>query len=157
MSSTTSAQTWRHFPRYMIAAMLVVVAVNVRFIVLAVATFPGAASSDDFDTSNNYNKVLANVAAQNALGWNEQASATDGRAVIDLTGPHHTPLAGAALIAQAQRPIGTDTPITLSFQESPPGHFTATTALPAPGQWDLMLHLSQGGHQVRVTRRVLAK
>src|ERR1700678_2513841 len=107
MAAVTSAAGWRQFPRYMILAMLFVVAVNARFIYVAIATFPGAASNDDFDTSNRYNSVLAAVGAQNALGWTEQAHAEGGVATIDLAGPDHRALVGATVSAQAERPIGT--------------------------------------------------
>jgi len=156
MAAVTSAAGWRQFPRYMILAMLFVVAVNARFIYVAIATFPGAASNDDFDTSNKYNTVLAAVDAQNALGWTEQARADRGIATIDLRGPDHRPLVGATLTAQAERPIGTAAPLDISFREATPGHYVGTPALPGNGQWDLQLRVAAGGHQVRVTRRVIA-
>ncbi len=157
MAATTTADTWRKFPRYMIYAMLVVVVVNVRFIYLAVDTFPGAATNDDFDTSNNYNSVLRAVAAQNALGWTEQASTNAGRPVLDLTGPGHKPLTGAAITAQAERPIGTDAPTLVTFTETTPGHYLAAQPLPLPGQWDLELQIAATGHHVKLTRRIVAK
>jgi nitrogen fixation protein FixH len=141
----------------MILAMLFVVAVNARFIYVAIATFPGAASNDDFDTSNRYNSVLAGVAAQNALGWTEQARADGSTATIDLTGPDHRPLAGAIVTAGAERPIGTAAPLDVAFREAVPGHYVATTVFPQAGQWDLRLRIAADGHQVRVTRRVIVK
>jgi nitrogen fixation protein FixH len=152
-----TADTWRHFPRYLILAMGLVVAVNVRFIVLAVATFPGAATNDDFDTSNRYNAVLEAAAAQDALGWSELASARDAVPVIDLTGPDHKPLAGATLSVQAERPLGNADALPVSFLQIAPGHFVAAGPLPERGQWDLRLQVVQGGHKVRVTRRILVK
>ncbi len=157
MAATTSTETWKHFPRYLIAAMLVVVAVNVRFIYIAVSTFPGAASSDDFDTSNRYDAILRAVAAQDALGWSESASAQGMAAVVDLAGPDHKPLAGAAVTANAERPLGSDAVIAVSFKESSPGHYVATSVLPLPGQWDLKLHVVQSGHEARVTRRIVIR
>jgi nitrogen fixation protein FixH len=155
--ATITAGTWRNFPRYMILAMGLVVAVNVRFIYIAVATFPGAASSDDFDTSNRYNTVLAAVAAQDALGWSERASAQGAVPVVDLTGPGQRKLADAQLVAQAERPLGNSALVDMSFAETSPGHYVGSTALPAPGQWDLRLQITQGAHHARVTRRILIK
>jgi nitrogen fixation protein FixH len=157
MAAVTSAAGWRQFPRYMMLAMLFVVAVNARFIYVAIATFPGAASNDDFDTSNRYNSVLAGVAAQNALGWTEQARADGSTATIDLTGPDHQALVGATVTATAERPIGTDAPLDVSFREAAPGHYVGMPALPGSGQWDLQLRVAADGHQVRVTRRVIVK
>ena len=146
---------WRHFPRYMIAAMLLVFAVNVRFIVIAVSSFPGAASNDDFDTSNRYNAVLAAAAAQDALGWTEHLSAPGRAPVLDLAGPGGA-LAGAVVTATAERPLGQSEPIALTFHEAAPAHYASSTVLPLKGQYDLRLRIVQGGHEVRVTRRVLA-
>jgi nitrogen fixation protein FixH len=157
MAATTSTETWKHFPRYMIAAMLVVIAVNVRFIWIAVSTFPGAASSDDFDTSNRYDAILRAVDAQNKLGWTVAATAQDVAAALDLAGPDHKPLTGATISSQAERPLGTDPAIALTFKETAPGHYVAAPALPMHGQWDLKLRIDQGNHTVRVTRRIVVK
>ena len=157
MAATTSTEAWRSFPRYMIAAMLFVVAVNVRFVWIAVSTFPGAASSDDFDTSNNYNSILSAVAVQNALGWSERAG-NQGRApLVDITGRDQKPLAGAQVTAVAERPVGVFKPVAMTFSEASPGHYIGTQALPMPGQWDIKLRIAQGGHTARVTRRIVVK
>jgi nitrogen fixation protein FixH len=157
MTAATSAAGWRQFPRYMIMAMLFVVAVNARFIYVAISTFPGAASNDDFDTSNRYNAVLSAVDAQNALGWVERAGTEGGMATVDITGPDHHQLTGATVTAQAERPIGTAEPIYVTFREATPGHYVAATTLPQMGQWDLRLRIAASGHRVRITRRVIVK
>ncbi len=157
MAALTSGAGWRQFPRYMILAMAFVVAVNARFIYVAIETFPGAATNDDFDTSNRYNEVMAAVATQNALGWSERARTQGSTAVVDLAGPDHKPLTGAVVTAQAERPIGTDAPVQVAFREASPGHYVAIGVLPAPGQWDLRLRISADGHQARVTRRVIVE
>jgi nitrogen fixation protein FixH len=154
--STTTADQWRHFPRYMMLAMALVMGVNARFIYKAVTTFPGAASSDDFDTSNAYDSVLAAKARQDALGWTEQVSAHGNVPVISLTGPGGVVLDNAVVTAQAERPIGTDVPLVLNFTRAG-GVYAANSALPAGGQWDLRLDVWQAGHEVRVTRRLIIK
>ena len=153
--STVGAVTWKNFPRYMTAAMLFVVAVNVRFIMIAVTTFPGAASNDDFDTSNRYNAVMQAAAAQDALGWTERASVAGGLAAIDLAGAGKQALTGATVLAAAERPLGTDPAINLTFHETTHGHYVADAGLPAKGQYDLRLRISVSGHQVMITRRIL--
>lgn len=160
---------WKHFPRYMIAAMALVVAVNVRFIVLAVATFPGAATADDFDTSNRYNAVLAAQARQDALGWQESVSAAGRRLAVTLTGRAGEALRPAAITARAQRPLGDSAPVPVALRETAPGHYEAVADLPGPGQWDVVLSMippqpgaagrtaAGGVDHVRVTRRVIVK
>ena len=94
---------WKYFPRIMIGIMLLVMAVNVRFITLAVATFPGTASADDFDTSNRYNAVMDADAKQTALGWTERASVAHGVAMLDLAGPGGAAQQGLGPYGQARR------------------------------------------------------
>jgi nitrogen fixation protein FixH len=148
---------WKYFPRIMIGIMLLVMAVNVRFITLAIATFPGTASSDDFDTSNRYNAVLDADARQAALGWRERASVNQHLAVLDLSGPSGAPLAGAIIQVHAARPLGADQAIPLAFRETVPGHFVATTTLPLPGQWDLQCRINSVDHVALVTRRIVVQ
>jgi nitrogen fixation protein FixH len=154
---TISNPAWKHFPRYMILAMGVVVAVNIRFIYVAVKTFPGAATADDFDTSNRYDKIMQAAAAQDALGWQENVTAQARHVSIDLQGPGHGALPGAQISMQAQRPLGNMAAVPLDARELAPGHFVSVQALPQPGQWDVVLRVSHGGHTAHVTRRVIIK
>lgn len=153
----TTNSAWRNFPRYVILAMAFVVAVNARFIFIAVRTFPGAATADDFDTSNQYDAILAAAAAQASLGWTEQASTKGAVVMVDVTGPDNQALAGALATAKARRPLGPDMQTTLTFHEITPGHYVATGTLPRLGQWDLALSLARSGHVAHVTRRVVVK
>jgi nitrogen fixation protein FixH len=77
--------------------------------------------------------------------------------VVDLTGPDQKPLTGVTLTSDAERPLGTDASLALTFSETAPGHYVASTALPVRGQWDLKLHVVQAGHNARVTRRLVIK
>lgn len=153
--AATTADAWRNFPRYMLAAMAVVVAVNARFIYLALDTFPGAATTNDFDTSNSYNQILAAAEAQARLGWQEEAAAPSGLPRVTLSA-HGAPLKDAVLTGTAERPLGAMAPITLRFTQTAEGSFTADRALPRRGQWDLRLRIVAQGQEARVTRRVVA-
>ena len=66
---------WRFFPWALIAALGVVVAVNIGMAVVgAAARFPGTAVDDAFDHSNDYDKVLATAEREAALGWTVQTA-----------------------------------------------------------------------------------
>jgi nitrogen fixation protein FixH len=49
---------WRWFPHAMIAALGLVIAVNLYMVYDAYRTFPGVAGRDGFDLSNEYKRVL---------------------------------------------------------------------------------------------------
>lgn len=57
MTRTGAGFGWKYFPYYLIGAMAVVVAVNARFITIAVTTFPGEVTAQDFETSNRYDTI----------------------------------------------------------------------------------------------------
>jgi nitrogen fixation protein FixH len=148
---------WRLYPWAMASAMGLVFAVNAGMVWWALATFPGAATSDSFDTSNEYNRVLAAVDRQNALGWTISAESDAHRPVLRLASPDGHPLSGAAIEATATRPLGPPESIHLIFHAADGGRYVADTELARPGQWDLMLHIAKAGNEMRVTRRVTAK
>jgi nitrogen fixation protein FixH len=149
----TTVDGWRHFPRYLILAMGVVMAVNVRFIYFAVTTFPGEVGQDEFGMSNHYDSVLAAKAAQDSLGWTASLRSEGMTPLLHLAGPDGRPLAGAVVTAQAERPIGTDAPLALGFTER--GLEYTGVALPAGGQWDLRLIIRRANQEIRITRRLI--
>lgn len=146
---------WSHFPIWLCIAMGLVFAVNARFIYVAVTTFPGTPTMDDFDTSNEYNKVLSAVDRQNALGWHVRANDTAAPAIL-LTDKQGQPLTGATVEAVARRPLGNDADVPAKLTQTAPGRYELTPGLRA-GQWDLLLHISADGHDMRVTRRVIVR
>lgn len=146
---------WRYFPHWTIGLLFVVVAVNGFMAYEAVGSFPGTATDADFDTSNRYDKVLADEARQAQLGWNVEASAAERRAVITLATREGAKLEGARVVAIAQRPAGGQADQRLQFRATSPGRYVADTALPEEGQWQLQIAVTEGGRQYRATRRIL--
>lgn len=162
MSGTTAMQppktrtAWSRFPVWLIVAMGFVFVVNARFIMVAFQTFPGAASSADFDTSNSYNRILSSVESQNALGWHVRADTAGAMPVIVLSGKDGAPMTTATVEGMARRPVDNEPDVAVTFTQTGPGHFILATPL-RQGQWDLLLRIAQGEQQMRVTRRVLVR
>lgn len=148
---------WAYYPWFMAAAMLLVFAVNGVFIADALGTFPGAAANDGFDMSNDYDRVLAAVDAQNALGWDMRADVDAGHPVLLLKDKTGQGLAGADVTATATRPLGAPTANEISFRDAGGGRYFGSVALPMPGQWELALRISAQGHGIHISRRVLVK
>jgi nitrogen fixation protein FixH len=149
---------WSHFPLFLIAAMGVVMAVNAMLMIDAFRTFPGAAPNDGFDMSNAYDGVFRAAAAQRALGWTVQADVADGaHPSLKLTDARGAPIVGAVVKANAERPLGEPMSREFALADQGGGRYIAAGSLPALGQWDLMLRVDAEGHEMRVTRRVLAR
>ena len=147
---------WRFFPLAVVAGLGLVVVVNAGLIYAALRTFPGQAGKEDFALSNHYDAVLDREQREAALGWSVVA-VTDaaGRPEVTLTDRNGAPLNGASVAASAERPLGAPEEQALAFREATPGHYVASAALPAPGQWELTLSASYGGHDIAATRRVI--
>lgn len=151
----TQTSGWRYFPHWSIAALGVVVVVNVYMAYCAIHSFPGTATEADFATSNRYDAVLAAEAQQKALGWQADASVDAGRAVIVLQTREGKKLEGARVVALAQRPAGGEADHRLDFRATTPGRYVADSVLPEHGQWELQVYASVNGREFRVTRRIL--
>jgi len=147
---------WERFPLYLIASMLVVFAVNGRFIYKAVTTFPGEASGDDFDLSNRYDAVLQNVARQAALGWKIDAKVDRAALHLFLKAKDGGKLVGAQVAADVMRPMGPEHLQQVVFVEHAPGVYDAPVALET-GQWDAMLRIEAGHDKMRVTQRIIVR
>lgn len=145
---------WNRFPHYLIAAMLVVVAVNVRFITIAVRSFPGEVTKQDFETSNHYDAVLERAAAQAALGYKIALRAEPGQLVLALRDRAGAAVGGAAISATIRRPLGDPDRQALHFAEIAPGQYRAAAA-PGSGQWDVDLVIGAGTNRLVRTERVV--
>ena len=148
---------WDWFPWAVAASLVVVIVINAGMIWTALRTFPGAAGADGFDLSNDYNKVLAAAARQQALGWRFAARLGEGnRIAVRLADRAGAPLAGAQLSAVAERPVGPRAVTPLAFHELVPGRFVADRSLPM-GRWDVLLTARAGGQLLTTTVRVVAE
>jgi nitrogen fixation protein FixH len=148
---------WRWFPHAMIAALGLVIAVNLYMVYDAYHTFPGVAGRDGFDLSNEYGRVLATAQRQTELGWQIEAEVADGRfPVLRLTDRTGAPMRASGINAQAERPVGPTDSTALTFREAGDGRYQADTSLYS-GQWDMMLTVQADGQDYRATRRVVVK
>ncbi|MBS0558738.1 MAG: FixH family protein [Proteobacteria bacterium] len=157
MAQARERSSWRWFPHWLALAMAAVFAVNAYMVYAAVTSFPGAAGTDGFDLSNDYRKILAAEQKQAALGWHVEAAAdSEHRAHLRLTDKAGAPLAGAAVTAQAERPVGPPDRTALAFHAAPGGDLVADTTL-FSGQWDVLITVQSDGRTLTATRRLLVR
>lgn len=150
--------SWRWFPWAIVGSLAIVVVVNAGMMWAALSTFPGAAGGDGFDLSNHYDRVLDTAAREAALGWKlESVVDASGLASITLTDRSGAPLNGAQVAATAQRPLGPERDVPMTFRAAGNGRYVALPALPEKGQWDLLLIATVDGRSVTATRRVIVR
>ena len=152
-----SQSNWRIFPWVIAGGLGVVVAVNITLAVLATRSFPGNVGSDGFTLSNRYNEVIQTARHGESLGWKINTDLLDGRPRIVPVNRAGATLAGALVQVVAHRPLGDETPVEFTLRGDEGGTHVATTALPAPGQWDLTVTVTANGESVTSTHRVVRK
>jgi nitrogen fixation protein FixH len=147
---------WRLFPVAVIAGLAVVVAVNAGLVYAALESFPGKSGDAGFALSNHYDAVLEQVRRGSELGWVMEATTDDaGRAVVTVTARDGSPLPGATVTGFGERPLGAPEMHRLRFHDNDLGRYVADAPMPMPGQWDLTLSVSSGGHDMAATRRII--
>jgi nitrogen fixation protein FixH len=147
---------WRLFPLAVVAGLGLVIVVNVGMVYAALHSFPGQAGNAGFELSNHYDAVIEREQREASLGWTVVARAdAAGRPEVRLTDRDGSPLRGASVAASAERPLGAPDTRSFVLHEIAAGNYVAETALPTPGQWELTLSASLGGHGMAATRRVI--
>lgn len=143
----------RRFTGYHITAILVgffaiVIAVNFYMARMATSTFGGVLAENGYVASQDYNKWIAESAAQDRLGWSIAARVEQGHLLIDTKG-----VDGAVLEVIAEHPLGQidDQPIAMTALGAT--QYRSLQPMPA-GRWKLRVMLSQGGRQARYLAEV---
>ena len=114
----------------------IVIAVDVSFAVAAYRTFPGEVSVTPYEDGILYNKTLAQLAAQEKLGWRAAAAAEHDAVVLIVRDKADRPVRGLAVTAKLERPATEAGRLTPRFAETAPGRYEAR--LPdVTGAWDL--------------------
>jgi nitrogen fixation protein FixH len=115
----------------------VVIAVDTTFAMLAMRTFPGEVSVTPFEDGLLYNKRLAQLAAQEKLGWRAAAFVGgSGELVADIRGRDGQPVSGLSVTAELQRPATEVGRLKVAMTETHPGRYVARPAA-AGSAWDV--------------------
>jgi nitrogen fixation protein FixH len=132
----------------------VVIAVDVSFAVMAYRTFPGEVSVTPYEDGLVYNKTLAQLAAQEKLGWKAAASAEPGAVVLMVRDRAGAPVRALRVTAKLERPATETGRLNLAFRETAPGRYEAPIGR-AGGAWDLSAEAHDAhGHLFVAERRL---
>jgi nitrogen fixation protein FixH len=144
----------RWIPWVFVGGMALVVAVNMVLVFAALTTFTGVTTGQSYDRGRAYNAVLAEAARQDALGWTPRVAFGGGMLDVSVTDREGQPVRGR-LEGVLLRPLeGREVP--LDFVAAGPGRFRAAPALPARGQWEARLALTDGrGDRLDIRQRII--
>lgn len=151
MTSAAIDRTFRirgwHVLLGFIAFFGVVAAVNVGFVVMSIRSFPGQVSVTPYEDGLIHDRKLAQIAAQERLGWRAGAAAAPNAVVVEMRDRDGAPLNGLALEGKLERPATEAGRLTLRFRETAPGRYVARPGA-LTGAWDLTA-VAAGAHGER--------
>ncbi|MBB3357124.1 MULTISPECIES: FixH family protein [unclassified Novosphingobium] len=135
--------TGRHMAAILITFFGVVIIVNVVMARLALSTFGGVVVENSYVASQNFNRWLGEARSEKALGFAGSIARDEtGALAVVLNDAQGHAIAGAAVTALAEHPLGLRDDLALSLNETAPGHYRA--ALPG-GRWRIKLKVVQHG------------
>lgn len=157
--STTAAPTgfritgW-HFLAMIVGFFAVVIGVDVSFAVVAYRTHPGEVSVTPYEDGLIYNKKIAQMRAQEALGWRAGAGPEAGKVVVVIEDRAGKPVSGLSLGGKLERPATEAGRIVPRFHETAPGRYEAAER-GLSGAWDLTAEArDRAGHSFELERRL---
>lgn len=136
--------TGRHLLYALLGFFGVMLVANVIFIWLALSTFSGATSKTAYEDGLAFNERLDAAADQKARGWQGELRTEGDRVVLTMERADGRPLGGLTLDALFLRPTHDGMDRRLPMSEIAPGRYSAPLALPAPGNWDVIVTGSDG-------------
>lgn len=131
----------------------VVIAVDVAMAVYAYKTFPGEVSVTPYEDGVAYNKTLAQLAAQEKLGWKVGIAPEQSRALeVEFRDRDGKPLDGLTLTGKMERPATETGRLTPKFKAIGPGYYQADLK-PVSGAWDVTIHARNAKGDLFVAER----
>jgi len=139
MPSTASNErrlSGRHVLIAFVGFFGVIFAVNGYFLYSALATHTGVVSQEPYRKGLLYNDRIAADERQAELGWTHNLdAATDGRFTLSVTDKAGAPVAGLRIEATVGRPSTIEFDRQLTFRETIPGTYAASSDPLAAGTW----------------------
>lgn len=142
--------TGKHVLLWMVGFFAVIIAVNGTMAALAISTFNGLTKETAYVDGLAYNKTLAAIDAQQALGWTVDTTIDrPGDRQVGLTMSYKdsgsTPINRLNVRAEFVRPVSEGSDFTVPLAASGDGLYQVTTEVPLPGQWSINIVASREG------------
>lgn len=136
------------------AFFAVVIGVDVSFAVMAYRTHPGQVSVTPYEDGLLYNQHIAQLKAQERLGWRAAAAAEPDKVMVEFLDAAGAPLSGLTFTAKMERPATETGRLIPRFVETARGRYEAQVG-GITGAWDLTAEArDRDGHIFQLTRRL---
>ncbi|MDZ3832870.1 MAG: FixH family protein [Sphingopyxis sp.] len=125
-----------HMTAILVAFFGVVIVVNFAMARFAMSTFGGKVVENSYVASQHYNEWLDRAAAQEQLGWKEEAALDADRHIRLAVRKDGRPLTSLMVTATLSHPLGRAEPVAVRFVTASDGTLRSVDAVPA-GRWRL--------------------
>lgn len=146
-------------PWLIVPFFAVIFIVNGIMVDEALTTWRGVETDHPYEDGNAYQKVLDAAHKQAKLGWQvhlalDAADRNHANIAVTMRDKTGAPIYGAKVHARIIRPVqeGYDSEVLL--REMGNGRYAAETAIPLPGQWDIVIAAWQDGNEYQLKQRV---
>jgi nitrogen fixation protein FixH len=148
--------TGKHVLAMLIAFFAVIFAVNFGMMWVAIQTMPGLDVKSSYEASQNFNRQLDAISSQDGRGWQvDVRMPTTGKGLIELVlhDKSGALLSGLQVEARFERPTDKRLDIALPLNAKAQGQYWAPLPDLMPGQWDLVIEISEKGQRAHVSKR----
>ena len=147
---------WRFTGRHMFGVLIVmfgvIIAVNLTMARYAVTTFGGTVVDNSYVATREYNRWLAEAAAQKRLEWHLETELGPQRRLRITVDRAGAPINGRISVI-ASHPLGRAPDRPIDFARVGEGHYLAKEMLP-PGRWLLNITVRKNRDVAHFTRDV---
>lgn len=148
-------------PWLFVAGMALVVLVNGIMVYIAVSSFTGLQTEDNYKRGLNYNEVLASERAEAGLGWTVEIgfAETGGRARLSVRAADRdgNPLNDAGVSVRLIRPVQAGHDMDVKLAAAGEGLYAAEIELPLRGQWDILARIRHPSGNYSTAKRIVAR
>ena len=145
-----------HVAAAMVAFFAVIVVVNITMATFAAQSWTGLVVKNSYVASQNYNRLLEEGRAQEALGWTSRLEARSDRIVLTLTDAGGEPVVLTAAAAVIGRPAFEQRDHQVDLAHQGGGRYAAEVRL-EPGPWMATIDAAAGETPYRQEFRFTVK
>lgn len=160
MTEQTEPKKRSRIPLIFFAFFGVVLFANIILIYIALSSWTGLETKNHYLKGLDYNETLADIEAQDALGWVVVTALSPadgvGHFAVELEAKDNagTPVEGATVSIRFERPTHHGVDVVAELIETAPGRYTGEVTLAKPGQWNLRRLIWQGEETHQTIERV---
>ena len=149
-ASQQSARKSGWIPWVFVGIFAVFLVANGIMVYFASVTWTGVETENAYERGLDYNRTLAAVRDQEALGWQvavdvRPVGQQEAQVEVALSDRNGRAVAARRVRARLNRPTHTGYDTEADLRDLGAGHYSGTIALPLPGQWDLEVLVEHAG------------